>query len=258
MRPVAEDVALFENAIKAASTGQSAGSLRGLILGVTPELYSLPWPAGSEVRAADRTAEMIEYVWPGSTSMVFQSDWREIDSPDASFNIILCDGGWHLLDYPQEQAQLAHQLARMLIPGGLFAVRLFVTPVVPEHPDEVLKELFSGTIPNLNQLKLRLGMAMQTSAEKGVALHDIWTQLNRLEADWSHLAERLGWPLEHLEAIEAYHDTSARYHFVTVEQVIEQLCRASGGSFQLEDMSTPAYPMGGQCPTLLFRRQADD
>ncbi|NTV97004.1 MAG: class I SAM-dependent methyltransferase, partial [Thiobacillus sp.] len=97
MRPVPEDLAFIETVLSD-WCGQAGGRApRGLILGVTPELYRLPWPDRSLVRAADRTPEMIEYVWPGAAEAVLHSDWRELDVADASFDIVLCDGGLHLL-----------------------------------------------------------------------------------------------------------------------------------------------------------------
>ena len=100
---------------------------------------------------------MISHIWPGPAAHVIQADWRELPLADASLDVVVCDGGLHLLDYPQGQSQLARTLARAIAPDGLFAVRLFVPPPQPETEAEVLAALLAGRIPDLNCLKLRLG-----------------------------------------------------------------------------------------------------
>ncbi len=174
LRPVAEDVAFFERALREWCAAHPGAKPRALILGVTPELYRLPWPDPALVRAADRTPAMIAHIWPGPAAHVIQADWRELPLPDASLDVVVCDGGLHLLDYPQGQSQLARTLARLIAPGGLFVVRLFVPPPQPEGAPEVLGALLAGRIPDLNCLKLRLGMALQRSPATGVALHAVW------------------------------------------------------------------------------------
>jgi SAM-dependent methyltransferase len=235
---------------------------RALILGVTPELYHLPWPMGSLVMAVDRTHEMVRHVWPGDGSQVLLADWRQMEWPDASFDLVLCDGGLHLLDHPTGQRALADRLERIIAPGGRFVLRLFVPPAQPEAPQEVLKELLSGQIPNLNCLKLRLGMALQESPAEGVALQTVWRRLRETTGDWSELAATLGWPLEQLLAIDAYRDSPARYHFVSAAHAEDLMCNGDGsddgGPFHLQRTSVPSYPMGAQCPTLVFHRTSND
>ena len=63
LRPSQEDVRFSEEAV-GAWRGQGAPP-RVLLLGVTPELYALPWREGTDFLAVDRTMEAIEAVWPG-------------------------------------------------------------------------------------------------------------------------------------------------------------------------------------------------
>src|SRR5688500_18216646 len=116
LRPDAEDVAL----VKAASDDWGSATSRPprvLILGVTPELYGLAWPTGSLVRAVDRTKQMLSEVWPGDPKDAVHADWLEMDWPDDSFDLVLCDGGWSLLDLPG-QHMLARRLAKIIAPDG--------------------------------------------------------------------------------------------------------------------------------------------
>lgn len=251
LRPAAEDVGFFARALREWCTAHPGRNPRALILGVTPELYRLPWPDPALVRAADRTAAMIEHIWPGPAANVIQADWRELPLSDASVDVAVCDGGLHLLDYPQGQSRLARTLARLIAPGGLFVVRLFVPPAERESEAAVLDALLRGRIPDLNCLKLRLGMSLQRSPTTGVALNAVWQSLRRSAGDWPALAARLGWVLEHLQVIDAYRDSPARYHFVTTAEA-SALFAAHG--FEVQWMASGSYAMAGQCPTVVLRR----
>jgi SAM-dependent methyltransferase len=196
---------------------------------------------------------MIAHVWPGAPDAVLQADWRELGLGSASIDVALCDGGLHLLDYPAAQAALLRHLADLLAPDGLLAMRLFLPPATPETPEAVLAALLARRIRDLNCLKLRLGMALQRSPQAGVALHEVWSTLRQAGGDWDSLARRLGWAQEHLEVIDAYRDSAATYHFVTEAEVS---ALAADNGFELLWTGRPAYEMGAQCPTAVFRRRA--
>lgn len=251
LRPVAEDVAL----VRAASDKWRAATSRPprvLILGVTPELFHLPWPTGTVVRAVDRTEQMLAEVWPGERDDAVQADWLHMDWPDDSFDLVLCDGGWSLLDLPSQQL-LARRLSQIIAPGGRFVARLFVPPSRRESPEEVLSSLTAGRIRDLNCLKLRLGMALMPSSLEGVELAEVWRRAHDVAGSWPALAERVGWDLDQLSVIDAYRDSSARYHFVSVEEFEATMCD-SPVEFTVHRVDVPGYVMGDQCPTVVMRR----
>lgn len=249
LRPAAEDLRFIESLLH----DRAGQPLRGLILGVTPEFQRLPWPEGSRINALDRTPEMIEYVWPGNREQAVLGDWRDIPWPEAEFDLVLCDGGLHLLDYPDGQTAMVKELARVLKPGGLALFRLFTPPPAAEPAAAVLEDLMAGRIRDLNCLKLRLGNALQSGPETGVALAEVWRTLRDGTSDWQTLSERIRWPLEQLEAIDAYRDNPAHYHFVSPEQV-DALFAEYG--FERTARLLPDYVMGGQCPTHVFTKKA--
>ena len=254
LRPGEQDVDSYRQALTDWCDENPTSPPRALILGVTPEIYRLPWPKGASVTAVDRTPEMIEHVWPGPRSNALLSDWREVPLPERSVDLVFCDGGLHLLDFPDGQARLCGELERLITPGGRFTIRLFVPPAVWETSEEVLDDLMAGTIPSLNSLKLRLWMSLQETPTAGVSVRQVWERLHSAAPNWSELAAKLGWPLEHVSAIDAYRDSHARYHCVTGEQVEHLMCEGTGGAFELDRVSIPSYAMGAQCPTLVFRR----
>ena len=251
LRPSPEDIGYVTDALRRQTN--PARPPRALILGVTPELHDLPWPDGTDLLAIDHTPAMIDAVWPGSRSQVICGEWTAIPLPDGSRNVVLCDGGLHLLSHPAGQRMLVRTLGRLVEPGGLCLFRLFVPPDLQETPARVLQDLLARQVPNLNVLKLRLGMAMQQSAAEGVRLGDVWSAVHGLEGDLARLAASIGWDIDHLSAIDTYRGSPTRYHFINLREAEHLFCAAPGG-FEVMEMQVPSYTLGERCPTLVLRR----
>jgi SAM-dependent methyltransferase len=251
LRPCDQDLAAYHAAI--ARWSAEHGAPRALILGVTPELYHLPWPAGTQLTAMDHTQRMIDMVWPGPRSAAVCADWTDMPLDNASRDNVLSDGGLSMLSCPHGHARLVRALQRVLSPAGLCAFRLYIPPSPRETPQTVLQDLLDGNIPHLNILKLRLGMALQESSERGVQLGHIWEVLRAAAPDFKGLAEQIGWPLEHLLAINTYRNSFNRYYFPSVAEVCGVFTDNPGG-FVLESIQAPTYPLGERCPTIVFRR----
>ena len=254
LRPTEEDLALYWEA--AAGWMRERGTPRVLLLGGTPELYHLPWPACTDLLAADGNAAMVAHVWPGPPGQVRCVDWLELDLPAGSRDLVLSDGGLDMLPYPRAQQRLVDVIRAVLADAGLCVLRVYALPAQRESPEEVLADLAAGRIRNRAVLQLRLGMALQESAAAGVGFGEIWRAVREAVRDPEALARRLGWAVrelvpEHLPqpGVEAF-----RFHFLTVEQVRELFCDGAGG-FTLESVRVPAYDLGALCPTLVFRRQ---
>jgi SAM-dependent methyltransferase len=250
LRPSAEDQELYWSFI-----GDWIGNYdcpRILILGVTPELYQLPWPARHEIRAMDRARGMIEQVWPGPRGAVLEADWREMPLPNESCDVVLCDGGLLLLDAAGER-ELIDRLHAVLAPGGRCVFRLFVLPEMTESTAAVMDDLLASRIANLNLLKLRLGSALQKSPNEGLAVYDMWKMLREVEPDWNRLAARLGWPVEQLRAIDAYRESPARYRYNT--QAATEAAFCEDDRFTFLGSRVGKYPLAERCPVVAFARR---
>lgn len=254
LRPAQEDVEAYREAV--ADVLSRRPSPRVLILGVTPELHSLPWPEGTDLQAADRSQTMIDLVWPGPPDAVRLEEWTHLSLPGSSRDAVLCDGGFHLLAYRKEQEALVRALHRVISDDGCFIVRLFVPPDDREDPETVMRELREGGIENVNVLKLRLDMALQENPHDGVVLGDVWDLFHSCEPDPDALASDIGWSAEEAGSVEAYKGSTSRYHFVSVEQAEEMFCRGLGG-FQMESVRFPTYALGERCPMVVFRRDPE-
>lgn len=254
LRPAPIDLGVYRDVID--RWARDHGPPRALILGVTPELYRLPWPGGTRLLAMDHTPAMIDALWPGPRQAVICADWTEMPLAARSCDVVLCDGGLHLMAYPQAQEAFAAALRRVVAPDGVCIVRLFVPPARRETPHAVLRDLRAGRIATVNLLKLRLWAALQDHAAEGVALRCVWETLHRVEPDFGRLAARLGWPPDHLAAVNTYRDSDGRYHLIGVEAVRNLFCERIGG-FSLERVHVPAYDLGDRCPIVVLRRDAE-
>ncbi len=256
LRPAREDVEFFARTVQ--ECGPPRQPPRVLILGVTPEIYHLAWPSGTDLKAVDLAPSMIAEVWPGPPEDAICADWTGMPLEAGSRDVVLCDGGLHLLRYPDQQSTLATALYRFVAPGGLCIFRLFVppperSPYRSESVDSVLDQLLAGRIADLNLLKFRLWMALQRSATEGVAVHDVWRVVHDRVPNFDVLARRIKWEPEQLRALDIYRDSPNRYHFVTSEEATAVFCQGQSG-FQLNESFTPTYALGDQCPTLVFYR----
>jgi len=251
LRPSKEDIEFINDAI--GSLHDNNIPARALILGVTPEMYHLPCLDKTKILASDHTKAMIDDVWPGPRSTAICTEWTTLPLLSGSREIVLCDGGIHLMTYPAEQRQLVRTLHRVVAIDGLCIFRLFVPPREQETAEDVIKDLLEGRISNLNLLKLRLGMALQEDTSRGVELRKIWNTIRHAAPDFNQLALQIGWPLKHLQVINTYRNSPVRYYFMSVSDVRHLFCQDPGG-FEFVKIYSPTYELGERCPTVVFRR----
>ena len=157
------------------------------------------------------------------------------------------------MTYPRGQRRFVQTLHRIVASNGLCIFRLFIPPKERESSDKVLQDLLGAKIPNLNLLKFRLWMAMHEDITHGVELKRIWNAIYRAAPDFNRLASRIGWPIEHLMAINTYRNSSTRYYFLDLDRVCHLFCENPGG-FMLESVHVPTYELGELCPTVVLRR----
>lgn len=255
LRPCPEDVALFSASLATWQTENPERVPRGLVLGVTPEIYTLPWPDKGMVKAIDNTPAMIQSVWPGPIEQVIEADWRALPLASASIDVAFCDGGLHLLDFPDGQSTLAARLADVVAPGGLVVLRLFLPSARAETVDQVIIDLLSGAIRDLNCLKLRLIGALTKSASCGVVLGDVYDIVSSISGgSLAKLAERLGWDEQHLSALESYRGSPAKYYLANLAEVLETFVSGASSAFSQVSITYPQYVLGDRTPVLTLRR----
>lgn len=255
LRPCAEDTAVVEAAV-AAWAGATGHPPRALVLGVTPELVGMRWPAGSAVTAIDRSAAMIAAMRRADLSAAataLQADWRALPCTAASVDVAVGDGSLSCLAFPGDYHRFAGELARVLVPDGELVLRLFASPVARETLDEVAAALAARGIASFHAFKWRLAMAIAGGGD--VAVADIARAFDRVVPDAAAraaLAVHTGWPLAVIATIDAYRGSDLVYSFPTRGDAVAALAP----HFTVRAGHAPTYELGERCPTIVLGRAA--
>lgn len=253
MRPVAEDVGVVLEEVRAWRAEHGGRGPRVLLLGVTPELATMPWPRGTSLVAVDRSAPMIEAVFPKeglpAHARAECADWRALPRGDGSVDVVVGDGCFSVFSFPGEALGFAREVRRVLGPGGRFVIRVFAAPDERESLGAIARDLGAGEIGSFHALKWRLAMALHVSAEAGVTLGDVHAACWELRHVLTDLAGAPGFEPEVTATIEAYRGSSVRYTFPTVAQLEEALA----GTFAIGARLPKSYELGERCPTLVLR-----
>jgi SAM-dependent methyltransferase len=226
--------------------------LRALLLGVTPEIASMRWPAGTRLLAVDRSQGMIDHVWPQKPfegAEVVRGDWTDLPLDAGSCDVIVADACFSQVGFPAGYQKLASELERVLRRGGSFSMRAFVQPDPPEPLSALFDDLNAGRIGDFHVFKWRLNMALHENVDVGVRLGDIWDTFDARIGHPRALAEQRGWPLVAVETIDAYRDSDARYTYPS----LADLRRVLEPFFEEEACVYLPYELGERCPTLRFR-----
>jgi SAM-dependent methyltransferase len=257
LRPAPEDVKAFERLVAESLSNGGPRPRRAALLGVTPELATMDWPVGTQLVAFDRCPGMVAEIWPGRalgpSAGVVRADWRQLPLGDASFDVVVGDGCYTLIDSIAGYRAVGAAVARALAPDGGFVMRFFVRPEAPEPLDAVFAALRAGTIGSFHVFKWRLAMALHGALDDGVRVASIWDAWNAHEGDADALAARLGWRAAEVRTIDAYRGADARYTFPTLAEARELLAH----HFDEEACQFGSYELGERCPTLALRRRGD-
>lgn len=254
LRPCLEDIASMEKLVDRWAGTARVTAPQAVILGVTPEIVGMRWPENTHILAFDREPSMIQNLWPHhrlSNAAALCSDWSELPLVDGSADVVMADGSFIFLAFPGEYRDLALELARIVAPGGIVVVRLFVPPHHKESVDDIFKDLWDGSIGNFNTFKWRLAMALSDPRDFSICVNDVWEAWNARICSAEQLADKLGWSLPVVRMIERYQGcVSTRYTFPPLNLISDALAPL----FTQEQLCIPTYQDGERYPTVCFRR----
>ncbi len=133
------------------------------MLGATPENVQLDWPDHVGLIAADSSAEMIAMDWrphPNLSSRIIETRWQAMPLQDAAVDAAIGDASLNALPAFEDYAAVLDEVARVLKPGGMLAVRMFLREEPAESCTEVVAAAARGEIPNGPCFRLRFAIAV--------------------------------------------------------------------------------------------------
>ncbi|MCW5806006.1 MAG: class I SAM-dependent methyltransferase [Deltaproteobacteria bacterium] len=253
LRPCPADVAHVERAVAGWAAAAGRGP-RALLLGVTPELATMRWPAGTELRAVDRSAAMIAEVFPATgtppDATAVQGEWCALPCADAVFDVAVGDGAPANLSFPGDYARFAGELARVLAPGGQLVLRLFAAQELRETLDDVARELRAGRIGSFHALKWRIAMALYPD-ERDVPVVEIAAAFDAMAPDRAWLSRLTAWTPATIATIDNYRGSALAYSFPKLASVED----AFAAHFAIARVLAADYELGERCPTVVWTRR---
>jgi SAM-dependent methyltransferase len=250
LRPSAQDIDLLQQLL-ADKWATGSAQPRAVLLGVTPEIATMWWPPGTRLIAVDCNPGMIGGVWPGNPRIgaaAVCAKWASMPVGDGYCDVVLADGCFSTMSYPEGYDVLGREIRRVLKPSGAFTVRVYDRPGVPEPLAEIFEDLWAGRIGNFHVFKWRLAMALHGDIRTGVCLADIWNAWHAGVPEPEALAAALVWPMETIRTIDAYRGNDTRYTFTTLEEFRSVL----SPYFSETACLFPDYELGDRCPTMLL------
>lgn len=236
LRPDDQIVAAYRHAIE-------GHDHRVLLLGVTTELADL----GQTTIAVDQSRKMIANAWPGDTARrkAIHGNWLDMPLHTREFSAAIGDGVLAGIAEPQYSTFFS-EIAKLLVPGARFAVRLYETPEPGETVAQVREQAMTKHIEGFHAFKWRLAMALAAEAQNAaVPVAAIHRSFQELFPDREVLSSATGWGLDEIAEIDAYDGKPMIYQFHTRQELLAHLPR---------DFSNPHflpsgdYELAERCP----------
>lgn len=217
-----------------------------LLLGVTPEIVRVPWPAGTRLLAVDKNMTMIESLFPRMTPYIkpyaIAANWLQLPLKPGSFDVIIGDGCYNSLAF-SEYAVLTKAIKSLLKNNGLLMSRFFLRPNFNESLDNLKQSIIKQEINNFSTFKLRLLMALHHDLNKGVCLNETW---HCWDQEFKNLVCSLKcWTDGAMNVINNYKDKLIYYTFPTLGELKNHFKM----HLAEQEVFIPDYQLGECCPT---------
>ena len=256
LRPSPDDTRTAEAAIQQWQQRNATTPPRALLLGVTPELAGCGWPAGTRLVAIDRNPAVIGMLWPApgmpAAAGAICADWRAMPLAAAAVDIVVGDGCHVCARFPDQAQAINREIDRVLRPGGIFVIRVFLRPDAHETIDDIRRDLEGGAIGNVHALKWRIAAAIHGSTAEGVRLADVWEVWQRLRPLAERHAERVGWRLGwrpgELATLDIHRGVETRFYMPTLADFRATI----GGMFVERSSATGRYELADRCRTFVL------
>lgn len=173
LRPHPSEIQVLEHLAADLAGLNPSQPLHVLLLGVTEEIVHLAWPESTMLTAVDRSSHMIQQFWPGDQPgkrQVIQADWFDLPFEPATFDLIIGDGVFNFMTYPEGYQRFAAILAALVKPTGKVSIRLFSQCDPQEHPQAILADYQRRARVNYHAFRLRIATSLQEDVHQGIGV----------------------------------------------------------------------------------------
>jgi hypothetical protein len=194
-----------------------------LLLGVTPQLA----PLGLRITGVDKSARMIEQLWPGDNARrrAFLANWLSLPFEAGRFSAVIGDASLNALD--GDMRLLGAEIKRVVAPAGAAVFRTALTPDSTDDLDLVRCDVESGCRDNFRVIKWRIGMVLADQTAQGdVAVARIRDAFNEIFPDRNRLCAMTGWNPTEVATIDRYSGARHNFKFPTMRVLIDLLSPA--------------------------------
>ena len=164
LRPDVSEVELLKDTITQLRASRCGQPLHVLLLGLTQEYLLMDWPEDVDLKVIDRSELMISHFWPGDIAgkrQLVRADWLSMPFADSTFDLIIGDGVFNLMSYPDGFGRFAHVLTQKLRTGGMLWVRVFTQSSPPEKPEALICEYGRSDSIHYFEFRYRLACSLQ-------------------------------------------------------------------------------------------------
>jgi SAM-dependent methyltransferase len=247
-KPSTDDIALYRRAIPPELLAEDAKP-RILLLGVTPPLADLPWPAGSELHAVDYDDVMIATLWkPRPGAQCHLARWQDMPLPDDHFDLVIGDGSFSALASGDDYDGVLREIARVSRPSAPLIARFFIRPE-PRMSLTQVAEAAPTALAHYRAASKRLLVLLAAANPDGTAYTpDV---PGRIAAEWGDLDEyllALNDPLDERELSKVVFGFEQRLNYPTESDI-----RARFAPYYHDiRFDYPGYDAGHCCPIVRF------
>ncbi|MDD5563061.1 MAG: methyltransferase domain-containing protein [Thermoanaerobaculaceae bacterium] len=254
-RPSREDIDTLQRLVAESASFTQSPLPRVLMLGVTPEIATIGWPAGTQLLALDSSPGMIRNVWPAREvpgGVAALADWGAMPVRDAAVDFAVGDGFLTSVPYPDGFRAVVAELRRVLKETGTFVMREFARPEVREPLDTIFRDLREGRVVEPGPFAWRLAMALHGDLEAGCRIGEVCDAWHDNVPEPLELTRSLGWPPDSLSWLESFRGTKDRMWFPTRDEVRTVF----SPDFEQVECLVPGYTDGERYPTVVFKPRA--
>lgn len=249
LRPHKSEVAIVQQVVTARSEACIEKPLQALILGLTPEFVGLEWPREGRVVLVDHSPHVIGEFWPGDLPgrrEAVVADWLDMPFQPAEFDLIIGDGVFNFMSYPDGYRAFAAALSRLLRPAGLMCVRIFNQAVPKEERARLAEEYQRSERIDHFGFRYRLATSLQERPEAGIHVSKdaVDRYLVDLGITLAEFYEKSGYVAPSVPPLPDDTGDSFRVSYPTDRQFVDQI----GGFFEVRERLHGDYPLAHRTP----------